>query len=304
MKFLGITQQKEDKPKKSAYYTNLEGNPAALAQNDLNLKKRFNIKKYTHIRLSELATFCPREYALGYKYGKARESYTEYPLMQQFEIGSALHFWYQNFSKVFKDVLYGYWKCWACGKLRGKDTPFFGTRAEVKNKPCEHCGASGDATFYHEYYFRIDEPYRVVGKLDGFILKENKIHVIDLKTYFTKDNFPKLQDKAQLIGYMLFSGYISKEYKIPYPVNLEIGYLYYISKKFSYSESILAYPVEKNPKIVNPILKNVSAFSNSVKTGILPDPFDTCVRSDWKKGKAKKCYLSDLCRELFISGKI
>ncbi|WP_029689432.1 PD-(D/E)XK nuclease family protein [Thermoanaerobacter sp. A7A] len=297
MRFIKSTTETVDK--NINVYDNLDV-PEDIKDDVINTKKTFNIKKYTHVRLSELATFCPREYALGYKYGKAKESYTEYPLMQQFEIGSALHFWYQNFSKVFKDVLYGNWKCWACGKLRGRDEPLFTTRDEIRKNPCEHCGASGEASFYHEYYFRIDEPYRVTGKIDGFILKDNKLHVIDFKSYFTKEDFPKLQDKAQLVGYMLFYDYLPDSLKLPLPIDLETGYLYYLSKKFSYRDSILCYAVTKEQKIADAILKNVSLFSDSVKTGILPPPFDICSRSNWLKGKAKNCFLRELCKQEYV----
>lgn len=294
MKFLGVSQKEE-----KSFYKTVDTTPGLLAQSTLNLRKTFNIKKYTHVRLSELSIFCPREYAIGFKYGKARESYTEYPLMQQFEIGSALHFWYQNFSKVFKDVLYGYWKCWACGKLRGKDRPFFGVRDEVKKTPCEHCGASGDATFYYEYYFRIDEPYRVVGKIDGFILKGDSLYIMDIKSFFEESNFPKLQDKVQLMGYMLCYDYLPEELRPPVKVNCEEGILYYVSKKFSHNASILSYLVEKEEETVTKIKENLSLFTESTKTGELPPPFDSCVRNKWSKGKAKNCYLSDLCRELY-----
>ena len=297
MKFLQTSSETEEV--KVNVFKNMSDVVDSNGLSVLNLKKTFNIKKYTHVRMSEIATFCPREYALGFKLGKTKESYTEYPLMQQFEIGSALHFWYQNFSKVFKDVLYGYWKCWACGNLRGKDKPTFTTREEIRKTPCEHCGADSKATFYHEFFFRADEPYRVVGKIDGFIMKNNKLHLVDFKTYFNNEGFPKLQDKAQLIGYMLFYNHLPDELKLPYEVNLEEGYLYYISKKFNYRDSILVFSVAKEKKIVDAIMNNVTLFTKSVTEGILPPPFDTCIRSNWTKGKAKKCYLSDVCKEYY-----
>jgi len=296
VKFLGVTKENVQKSDINCF-NDLPDSPNVTAKDLLNLNKTYNRKKYTHVRLSELAVFCPREYVLGYKYGKVKEAFTEYPLMQQFELGSALHFWYQNFSKVFKDVLYGYWRCWACGNLRGKGKSFFGTRKEVKATPCEHCGAKPDATFYHEFYFRVDEPYRVVGKIDGFIMKDNELYIIDFKTFFEKGDFPKPQDKIQLAGYMFFYELLPDDLKLSYKVNTSAGYLYYISKKFNYRDSILAYEVQKEDKLIEPIKKNVGMFTRGVKEGIIPEPFDICIRSGWSRGKAKNCYLRDLCRQ-------
>ena len=103
MKFLRTTT-KESQGGNKTQYDNIE-DPNILSNQLLNTKKTFRYKKYTHVRISEVHSFCPREYAIGYLTDTAQENYVDFPLQQQFDLGSALHWYLQNKSKVFKDVL-------------------------------------------------------------------------------------------------------------------------------------------------------------------------------------------------------
>ena len=298
MKFLKTTT-KETQGGNKTQYDNIE-DPNILSNQLLNTKKTFRYKKYTHVRISEVHSFCPREYAIGYLTDTAQENYVDFPLQQQFDLGSALHWYLQNKSKVFKDVLCGWFKCKACGNFRKNNdgSRYFGTRPKGN---CETCGAFPEATEYEEFMFRSDEPYRIVGKIDGVVMKDGVYRFCDFKSYWQKPDsgFPNGKDVIQLASYMHFYTYLPKELKFPVNIDTSIGYLHYISKKFSYNESILTYPVKPTQKAIDTIVRNVEAFTNAAKTGTLPEPFDNCIRSDFSKGRAKNCYLSDRCKQFY-----
>lgn len=301
MRFLG-TSTKETQVGTTTKYDNIE-DPRILSHQTLNTKKSFRFKKYTHVRISEVHSFCPREYSIGFLTDTAQENYVDFPLQQQFDIGTALHWYLQNKSKVFKDILNGWWMCKACNNYRlNKDgTRYFGTKPKGN---CETCGALPGATEYEEFMFRVDEPYRIVGKMDAVMLQDGVYRFGDFKSYWQKPatGFPIGKDTIQLSSYMQFYTYLPDELKLPVPIDSSVGYLYYISKKFSFNESVLTYPVKPTEKLINKILSNVGAFTEATKTGIIPDPLDSCIKSDFSKGRSKDCYLSDTCKKMYYDG--
>ena len=300
MKFLGTTT-------KAANQTTCDGveDPRILSAQLLNTKKSFRLKGYTHVRISEIGTFCPREYAIGYQLGSKKESYVEFATQQQFDLGSALHYWYQNGgSKVFKDVLHGWWFCLSCQQTRkNKDgTNYFGLKPTTK---CNNCGAHPAASQYQEFFFRIDNPYRVVGKIDGVIKKDNVYRFCDLKSFWKKPDsgFPAGNDVTQIASYAHFYNFVPEEQKFPVPIDTSTVYLHYISKKFSYSDSLPTYQIKPTQKMIDLIVKRVKDFTDSTITGVLPEPFEQCVRNKFEKGRAKDCFLKNNCLHYYQEGK-
>jgi hypothetical protein len=300
LKFLGtVTQEVKHSPEKPQR-TSCDGvdDPSILTSQLANTKKSFRYKKFNQVRISEIHSFCPREYALGFLTDTAAKSFVDFPLQQVFDLGTALHWYMQNRSKVFKDSLVGYWVCKACRNYRVNEngTKYFGKRPQ---KHCEHCNAYPDVSEYEEYMFRLTKPYRVVGKLDAVIEKDGVYRFADFKSFAKKDDFPLSKDVAQLSAYAHFYQYIPKKDKLPVPIDTSISYLIYISKNFSYREPLLTYPIRPSEKAINKILERVSQFTNAAETGELPPPFETCVRSDWATGKAKNCSMRDFCKERY-----
>ncbi len=304
MKFLRTTtEEKHTGGGGVSKYDNI-GDPVVLSHQLLNTKKSFRYKKYTHVRISEVHSFCPREYAIGYLTDTAQENYVDFPLQQQFDLGSAIHYWVQNgHSKVFKDVICGTWKCLGCrNKRKNKDgSIYFGTKPKTN---CETCGAFPEATVYDEFMFRIDKPYRIVGKMDEILFKDGVYRIGDFKSYWQrpKSGFPIGKDVVQLSSYMYFYSLLPDELKFPVNVDTTCGYLHYISKKFSFTESILTYPIRPNKKMLEPIIRNVGAFTNAANIRKLPPPLSVCLRSEFKKGRAKDCYMADKCKEYYYNG--
>jgi len=295
LKFLGTST------KKVTTCDNVE-DPKILSGQLLNTKKSFRLKKYTHVRISEIDTFCPREYSIGYKTQAAQKSFVDFSLQQQFDLGSAIHWWLQNKSKTF-DV-YGFYKCLACNKprLNKYGTRYFGLKPKT---PCLNCGAHHNATEYDEFYFRLDDPYRIVGKIDGVIKKDNVYRLVDFKSYWEKpkSGFPNGKDVAQLASYAFFYNYVPEDQKFPVPIDTDTSYLHYVSKKFSYSESVLTYPVKKSKILLDKIKEKVVFFTKSANGGPLPEPLDICIRNNWKQGRSKDCFLSDICKQYYQEGR-
>jgi hypothetical protein len=291
MKFIGTSTKTE---------TTCDGvhDPKILSHQLLNTKKSPRFKKYNQVRISEIGTFCSREYALGFLTDAQQKSFVDFGLQTQFDIGSALHWYYQNRSKVFK--IYGNWFCMSCEKTRMTKygTKYFGQKPMTK---CLNCGASPKATEYEELYFRLEKPYRIVGKIDGVIEKDGVYRLIDFKSYFEKPQggFPAAKDVAQLSAYAFFYNYIPEEQKFPVPIDTSTSYLHYISKKFSFSESILTYKVQPSEKLIEIMKERVRSFTVAAEGGPLPSPFDICIRNDFESGRAKDCFMREQCKQKY-----
>lgn len=300
MKFLGTSKKETQASAPPAQQTTFDGvtDPSILTSQVANTKKSFRYKKFNQVRISEIDTFCPREYALGYLTDTAAQSFVDFALQCQFDLGSALHWYYQNKSKTFKDTLCGWYKCLACGNYRQdkNGNRYFGTRPKTN---CEVCGAKPEATEYEEFLFRLTEPYRIVGKIDAVLFKDGVYRLADFKSYAKKDNFPLRKDIAQVSSYAHFYNYVPEDQKFPVNIDTSIVYVIYISKAFSYRESILTYPIRPKKEMIDNIVGRVKQFTEATKTGVLPKPLEQCV----KKGFGlKKCHMKELCKEKWEKG--
>lgn len=303
MKFLRTVSEEKEAPKTETSCDKIE-DPKILSNHLLNTKASYKRKKYSHIRISEISSFCPREYSIGYLTDTTKEDFVNFPLQQQFDLGSAIHWWIQNKSRAFKDVLVGNYKCLACGKLikDSEGNNYFGPRPKEN---CNNCGAKPAAIEYNEFYFRIDDPYRVTGKIDLVLHKDGVYRFGDIKSYMNKPTggLPNSKDIAQIAGYALFYDYVPKEQKFPVEIDTSTVYLHYVSKKFSYKESILTFNISPKKLMIDEIKERVGAFSEAVRSGRIPAPFTPCVKSDFKGSKAKYCEMADVCRDWYINGR-
>lgn len=295
MKFLGTSTKT---------VTTCDGvhDPKILSHQLLNTKKSPRFKKYNQVRISEIDTFCAREYSCLYLTNFQQKSFVDFGLQTQFDIGTALHWYYQNRSKVFN--IYGFFKCLACEKplLTKYGTRYFGQRPTNK---CLNCGASPKAAEYDELYFRLESPYRIVGKIDGVVEKDGVYRLIDFKSYFEKPagGLPIAKDVTQLSAYSFFYNYIPEDQRFPVPIDTSTSYLHYISKKFSFSEPILTYKVQPSEKLIEVMKERVRSFTIAAEGGPLPQPFDICIRNDFESGRAKNCPAKDLCKKYYQEGK-
>ena len=303
MQFLG----KSSKEKESASTSNsIDGvsDPGILTNQLSNTNKSFRYRPFKHVAISEMATFCPRQYVIGYLEDEKREEFVEFPGQIQMDIGSAFHFWLQNYSKIYKHNLYGYWRCAACHNYRLNEdgSLYFGKRPSYYLKRgCEHCGASSDASFFEEFFFRLNDPYPVSGKMDGVLEKENVFRFIDFKTYWDGKDLPLGKDKVQLATYMLIYSMLPNESKFPVEVDTNIGYLIYFSKKFNYRNPILTYPVYLTESFTNTTKAQLELVKRGQQFGEVPEPFESCKKSGFQAGRAKNCAMKEKCREYYYN---
>ena len=314
MKFLGREEQ-QSQPDKSGQKEQPEtktqtsidnvSDPTVLSSQLTNLKQSFRYKGYSHIRISEMHSFCPREQALGYLKDIKKKDFVETPLQVQFDLGSALHYWFQNHSKITKDVLFSNWVCVACGNYRLNDdgSAYFGPRpSKYLKRPCETCGAKTDATFFEEFFFRMNRPYPVVGKMDGVLCKDGVYRFIDFKSYHEAQNFPLTKDVIQIVSYAHFYEFLPDHLKLPVSIDTSTSYLMYISKKFNYSSPILTYPVKKTEEMTTKLSDQVDKVRKAQDTGEIPAPLDSCIKSGFSKGRAKDCFIKQYCKEAYDNG--
>jgi len=266
--------------------------------NFLNTSTLQDSRDIFYPRASNLYKECMRMTVLGYM-GKKRV--TNYVSMKQritYGKGNAYHWWAQNTPDLFGDNRIGYWKCYACGKLR-----YFG---KPPKKPCHYCGASNEATFYHEHIMVSSGEYLLTGHPDLFLQQHGKIYVAELKSIQYAD-FEKLKDalidhKWQVLSYMLGLSY---DRNLPVKVNDKSGFVVYISK----AEAKKAFPVkifEVQPDAY--IMDQIYARLTLFKEGILDYPNNIpvvntkCPSSGWGSYQAKTCPVINECISYYKKG--
>lgn len=268
--------------------------PVQLTNGILNTKAHKREKKYSHLRLSEIDNACPREWTLGNLTQATRSDVIAFAGICAMDLGSALHNWVQNRDAYFERSL-GYWLCQSCLNRRR-----FGVRP---TENCEFCGANARATIYDEYMFRLDFPFRVVGKVDLIIRVGDVYRFVEIKTTGKDVTGPIGQHVVQLASYMYFSQFDDIE-PLPIKIDRSVGYLVYFNKMFNYRAPIKTFPVVPTDRFMAPVIDVARQFTRGVNDGILPDPWQTCKSSDFSNGTAKKCPVSDLCKSYYLSGKI
>lgn len=266
-------------------------NPSQLSRNIVRIEPRVQKKGYESMRLSQIDSACPREYTIGHLLGLKGTDSVPFHLKMQFDIGSALHEHVQNTPSFFKkDSLVGYWFCLACGKTRR-----FGLRPDT---PCEHCGARYHATRYQEYMFRLQKPFRVVGKVDVILQVAPGVYRFgDIKS--TKDDsiFPGPAETAQIASYMYFYQFDESKNKLPLEIDRSVGYLIYVPKTMSYSKPVLTFPVKPTKAFMEPYIEKARAFTEGVKSRRLPEAFLSCVNTQFCSGPAKNCPMVAYCKK-------
>ena len=134
-----------------------EGDPRKLSRTLIGMNDRVKTKGFAYMRMSELESVCPRECVIHNRNNHRVTDVANFASVVQMDQGSAMHWWVQNSETYFGNRRIGFWKCYACGDK------YFGA---PPTGPCMNCGAHQSAIFYEEYWFRLDTPALVTGKLD------------------------------------------------------------------------------------------------------------------------------------------
>lgn len=269
--------------------------PVALTHSILNTGTEVRKRKYLYLRLSEIDGACAREWVIGQHRDTIRLDRVAFANVCAMELGSALHWWLQNNKTFFGDRLVGYWKCSACGSRRR-----FGVKPV---DPCEFCGASHNATFYSEYMFRLDRPYRVVGKTDGILGVGSGVYrFAEIKSYGKPIDRPEGAHVAQLASYMWFSQFDESDDKPPIEIDRSVGYLIYFSKMFNYRAPVKTFPVVVTERMIAPYRAKAEAYTTGVRDGVLPPVLTVCSRGQFATGRPVKCPVMDQCKDFYDRG--
>lgn len=267
--------------------------PVQLTNGVLNAKGQSRQKKYKFLRLSEIDGACPREWTLGHVTDAIKWDRVAFASVIAMDMGSALHHWVQN-SKVYFDGIIGFWRCHACGNKRR-----FGVRP---TEPCEFCNSSPRATFYSEYMFRLQQPFRVVGKMDLIIKVGNVYRIVEIKTTSKEIEKPMGMHVAQLASYMYFSQF--DDGGLPIKIDRSVGYLVYFNKMFNYKAPVKTFPVKPTERYMAPLIEKAGQFTEGVNAGVLPPTWDQCISGFWRSGPAKNCPVRDACQRYHQSGAV
>jgi len=250
--------------------------------------EKFKYSKY--VRVSSFHDVCIRERVLGWRHNLLLTERTSISDHMLYDKGNAYHEWLQNDPKYFGDRRIGWWRCLACKEKRFGRPP---------TKKCKHCGAHPEAIKYEEHEMKIVDPFYVSGHPDMMLeVQINDIRVAEIKSMkseqFEKLRTPLAANVMQLVGYMT---YMPFDKSLPIRVNSESGLLVYVSKKeMSESYPLKAFHIHRQPAMVRTMAVELAFHKKGVEDDqFVPDLYSTCLQTEWKTWKARKCPCLELC---------
>jgi hypothetical protein len=265
--------------------------PVELARELLRVTGEVNNEVYSsYCRVSQLATFCPREYVLGFR-GQVENRRVVWQNQRfTFDIGNAYHAFIQNTREYFGDRRVGWWECLKCGAKR------FGLAVSS----CT-CGAKSHQIIYREHSMRLEEPFRITGHPDLFLsFGDGDIRVAELKsisaTAFERLTAPLADHVYQLHGYIML---LPLDGSLPIQVNQQQGLLIYVSKQAAGPGGfpVKAFHVSRSPVIVKAITTDLLSHKRGIEdAGFFPPPRPACIQSQYSHALARNCSVSHLCR--------
>lgn len=240
-------------------------------------------------RASGIYKACMRQLVLCTKLDIPVSSYVNFSQKMTFEIGNAIHYWFQNNSKLLGDIRCGFWKCGGCGKT----TSF----SRVPKRGCRACGAGSDTWTYDEYELDIKKPYYVTGHPDMFIeLERGRFHVMEFKSInsaeFKTLEAPIIEHIWQLQTYMWACEQDS--FKLGINTDPEEGYIMYISKAMD-TPPIKVFTVKKDRHILKQIMSKLKDYKNGIDKKKPPPYHPICEENSFNNYMAKSCPVKEQC---------
>ncbi len=259
--------------------------PSMLAHRLMNLESTQEERLPSRrLRMSSISKVCVRSQLLAYRGDLTDVERLPIGMRVTFDIGNALHLFFQNSNRYLGKNRLGWWECLACGNR------VFGRQPQKK---CSVCGASSRAFQYHEHALKMPEDIPVSGHIDCFLeVAPGDIRVLDFKT-INGDDFetitaPKADHVIQVTGYMK---YIQYDKTFPVEVNPDKGLLLYISKKHTFKNLPFKIFHVRRSNVYDELLnKKVQEFSRGLEDpSFLPQPLDECVTSKFKSSTCRYC---------------
>jgi len=188
----------------------VHGNETISALLDIHVRKR---EKEAPARSygwhpSEFVGMCARQNVLARLLGVMGKPF-DTGLLKIFDVGTALHAWYQNQYFGEMGILWGKWQCLRC------DTELWGTMPQGRD--CAYCHKSA-RWVYQEVCVRAPLPGNfergIVGHSDGLILLNGRWYLLEIKTIneggFTwlKQPKPNHARQAQVYAELVRQGFV------------------------------------------------------------------------------------------------
>lgn len=258
--------------------------------------------------ISQLYGLCPRKDILkrlsGFKFeGISAVTYAK------FDIGTALHEWYQNMYLGPMDLLIGKWKCKYCGTVAsnykmpdGFCTSCMQKRVSINGVICSDCIWDTNAKricqlcprwggWEYQEPFVNDPATGIVGHCDGIVKQWGKTYVLEMKTmdtyYFDRLTEPRDDHVFQVRLYM-------------HILNVQLGLVLYIDKNARGENKTIRekrFPVKEfvvesdSGKSWDSAVKRVDEVEYAREHKILPGRYGKTPNCEF----CRWCGLKDLC---------
>lgn len=242
---------------------------------------------------SDFVGMCPRQHVLSVlrKYKRAS---IEPSLRRIFDVGSAMHAWYQNNYFAQMHILWGKWKCLRCDGIS------WGLLPGEKN--CSHCGRSARWE-YKEVPIKAPLPgnfqKQIVGRSDGIIQISGKWYLLEIKTIneygFTWMKNAKDAHRAQVQVYaeLIRQDFVDLSEVLKATVVIpEISgiLIFYINKNNSLEK---IWPLEFDPEFAQAELKRPYLAEMAFRNREFPERRPEC--KNMLRNPAKKCPMVSYC---------
>jgi len=248
---------------------------------------------------SEFCGMCPRKFILNRLVGPEKSKKPSPSLQRIFDVGTALHAWYQNRYLGPMGILWGKWRCEKCGYITWGYMP--------SSVSCGGCGQK-PLWDYREVPVKANLPGRVghpiVGHSDGIVKIGTKHFLFEFKTIndggFTWQKKAKDAHVAQARIYaeLVRQGHVRFDEK--HKGAVEVPKLHgimivYANKNGSPSGNPVEreYLIEFDEEFSRSQLKKPYIVEIAIRNQKLPDRMSECVSS--LKKPAKLCPMNSYC---------
>lgn len=174
----------------------------------------------------------------------------------RFDVGHAMHYWYQNKYLGPMGVLKGKWQCSRCHDV---------VRGLMPTGFCKKCAGEGRDKV-KEWVFDetvvLSKKWNIKGKTDGVLVLDDLEYVLDIKTC-----------KPSLFG-SLKSAWPSGVYQVQvymWLLKIERGILLYVDKSVDGSTPVKEFPVEYSLDTINNTKGKIAAFQMAMESKTMPD---------------------------------
>jgi hypothetical protein len=234
---------------------------------------------------SSFAGLCPRLAVLDHLLGSSKSKSVDPKMERIFDVGTAMHAWYQNEYLAQTGTLWGKWECSSCYAIQ------FGTTPSKCSNPL--CADERAVRVYREVPVKaklegVSKP--LVGHSDGLLNIKGKWYVFEIKTMNTYHHGPLAApyDKhilqAQIYAELMRQGkVVSHPSYVANPIPVGIIFLY-INKNDSSEKEFF---IELDGNSARTELSKPRIIEQAIEDHILPDRQVECF--SMLQPPAKKC---------------